>query len=256
MNLEDIFDALRYGELSQLSIGGEDQGVINEKNWKPVVSSVQLGLTALYRRFNLLRNIAYLYPVEGKYTYQMRRDNFRNAPNFDPVRNPFAHGPGDKFQDNLIDIEAIYAANGDMFTLNQNGNDTSIICENNRTIILPKVFFDKEFREKYEIKDGEPLTIHYRGDHPKLFNRAELDSAYYYNVSYNERQIDLPDIYTEALLYFVAARFHNPIGMQNEFHSGNSYAQKYEMICAQLEQTNIQNDTMLERSTFRSRGFV
>ena len=53
MKLQEIFDALWYGELSQVFQGGTDatEG-IREEDRKKVISHIQLGLTSLHRRFN------------------------------------------------------------------------------------------------------------------------------------------------------------------------------------------------------------
>lgn len=48
MNLQEVFDQLSVGELSMLSVGGNDQGVIDESNWDKVLPHINLGLTALY----------------------------------------------------------------------------------------------------------------------------------------------------------------------------------------------------------------
>jgi hypothetical protein len=57
-------------------------------------------------------------------------------------------------------------------------------------------------------------------------------------------------------LYFVASRVHNPIGMTNEFHAGNSYAAKYEQACMLLDMKNLQVDQGSENTKLRDRGFV
>ena len=54
MKLKEVFDQLTYGELSQLSIGGQAQGEITEENYARVVAHVNLGLSAIYKRFHLL----------------------------------------------------------------------------------------------------------------------------------------------------------------------------------------------------------
>lgn len=254
ISLEDVFDALKYGELSQLSIGGQDQGDVNEHNWKQIVNSVQLGLGALYRRFNLHSGTALLHPVEGQYVYHMTRDRFRNSPSFDPVRNPFEHGPV-KFNDSLIEITNMKAVSGLTFPINITGDITSIGIKDVRVISLPDKFFDHDFANTMQLTAGRVIEISYKGGHPKLFLRAELDSTGFDGMDFRQKMLELPEIYLEALLYFVAARFHNPIGMQNEFHSGNAYAQKYEMLCAQLEMHNHQNDEVRYNTNFQRNGF-
>ena len=68
--------------------------------------------------------------------------------------------------------------------------------------------------------------------------------------------MELPDAYLEALLYFVASRINNPIGMTNEFHAGNSYAAKYEQECARLEMLNLEVDQGYQNTRLRAGGWV
>lgn len=53
MKLIEIFNQLTFGELAQLSMGGMDAGEINDKNYDAVLSHINLGLTALHKRFPL-----------------------------------------------------------------------------------------------------------------------------------------------------------------------------------------------------------
>ena len=62
MTLQDIFDALSAGELSQISIGGQAAGVINKENRAKLLPHINMGLTALFKRFRL---------KEGELTIQL-----------------------------------------------------------------------------------------------------------------------------------------------------------------------------------------
>ena len=44
MTLQEIFDQLTYGELSQLSMGGSEAGIIDESNYSRILVHVNLGL--------------------------------------------------------------------------------------------------------------------------------------------------------------------------------------------------------------------
>lgn len=53
-------------------------------------------------------------------------------------------------------------------------------------------------------------------------------------------KVELPSSHLQALLYFVASRTYNPIGMTGEFNAGNNYNAKYEAECQGLEAAGLQ----------------
>lgn len=58
------------------------------------------------------------------------------------------------------------------------------------------------------------------------------------------------------LLYYVASRVHNSIGMTGEFNAGNNYSAKYEMSCQQLEQMNLRVDQDSQNSKLQRGSWV
>jgi hypothetical protein len=69
-------------------------------------------------------------------------------------------------------------------------------------------------------------------------------------------EVELPDSHLEPLLLFVASRVHNPIGMSNEFHAGNSYYAKYEASCQQIELLNLLVDQGSQNTRHAANGWV
>jgi len=68
--------------------------------------------------------------------------------------------------------------------------------------------------------------------------------------------VQLPDSHLEALLFFVASRVNNPIGMTNEFNAGNSYAAKFEAACQALEEQGLQVDQDSQNTRLHRGGWV
>ena len=52
MTLQDIFDKLTFGELSQIGVSGNGTG-ISQEDYPKLISHVNLGLTDLYTKFPL-----------------------------------------------------------------------------------------------------------------------------------------------------------------------------------------------------------
>lgn len=75
MKLIEIFNHLTYGELSQLSLGGTVNGEIPEAKYLALISSINLGLTALHTRFYLKEGqLKFVVSGEGA-TYDLERDD-------------------------------------------------------------------------------------------------------------------------------------------------------------------------------------
>lgn len=72
----------------------------------------------------------------------------------------------------------------------------------------------------------------------------------------SEVDVELPDMYLEALIYFVASRVMNPIGMNEEFHAGNNYAAKYEEECQRLEVKDLNLTDGATNWGVQRKGFV
>lgn len=237
MKLSEIFTQLTYGEFSQLCIGGGEQGKISEENYPAVVAHVNLGLTALFRRFNLKEGRITLRPVENKLVYELdSKFAVNNARSRETVRY-LIDTPADKFDDDtLIKVEKVLDLAEEEVLLNVEGDPESCFTPSMKSIRIPKEAVDD-------------LILVYRQNHPQIVVPAGIfDPA--------RVEIELPYTYLDALLYFVASRAHNPVGMQNEFHKGNSYFAKYEAVCAELEFHNVKRDNTFDNDRLVKGGWV
>lgn len=237
MKLAHIFEQLNNAEFSQLNIGGNASGTIAEANYPTVLNHINLGLTALYRRFPLKEGRITLRPQPGQREYLLASryavSNQRSAETvrylIDSVAYPFK-------DETLIKVEKVLDLHDEELLLNVEGDPESCFTPSLNIIRIPK-------------EAASDLVLVFRQTHPQI----KIPLGYF---DPERVDVDLPYSYLEALLYFVASRAHNPIGMQNEFHKGNSYAAKYEMVCAELERNNIKPDRGSENSRFTRNGWV
>lgn len=248
MKLSDIFTQLSINEFSKLSIGGEDQGVVNEKNWKNIIPQVQLGLTALYTRFNLKEGRLKLqllqdresYPLTSSYAAQNKRNKGESVFILDSAAAPF--------RDDILKIKAVTNAQGWEYPINDASDKYSLQSLTATSLYVPRVIFDGSTMMP-EYVAARQLDVAYWANHPHIkqgigyFDPERVD-------------LELPDAYLEPLLYYVASRVHNPVGMVNEFNAGNNYAAKYEQSCARLEERNLDQDEWLAPTRFRRNGWV
>jgi hypothetical protein len=223
MKLAEIFSALAYGELSQQALGVNIEGELTESNYPTLVSHINLGLSSLYKRFNL---------KEGRVNIPLL-----------PEESLYSMGV-----DDIHKIERILTKEGTEIGLNDDSDPYSCYTPTMGTLRVNQYLLDKpaDMPDKYKTDE---LVVIYRANHPKL----TLVGGF---INPDKTDVELPYSYLEALLYFVASRVHNPIGMANEFHAGNSWAAKYEAECQRLEMLNIEVDHSTRSTRFERTGWV
>ena len=223
MYLQEVFDQLSDGEFSQISIGGAPAGVIDESNTGKVINHLNLALTSIYKRFYLKESRLEIPLQTGTSTYQL----------------------------NIVDIlnvEQILTDGGTALSLDRSDDPFSCFMTTTNTLRVPEAFVTPGSEIPDALKT-ENIIVVYRANHPKLTLMQGLMQA-------ETTPIELPASYLMALLYFVASRAHNPIGMVNEFHSGNTWFMKYEGECKRLELESLQVDTPTENTRLERNGWV
>lgn len=247
MKLKEIFDQLTYGELSQLAIGGSEAGAIGPANYDRVLAHVNLGLTALHKRFNLkegrltveLQSGRTLYPINSSFAVTGRS---REAVRYikDSTAAPF--------KDDIHKIERVYLDNGGELSLNDEGDMYSAFTPSATMLRVYKDLVDNPPQFPDELKTKN-LEIVYRANHRLLMtDDGDLEPDLV--------EVDLPYSHLEPLLLFIASRMHTPMGMQSEGAAGNNFYQKYELSCQEIETRNLRIDQVSQPDRLHSRGFV
>jgi hypothetical protein len=231
MKLQQVFTQLTSGELSQLSIGGGESGEINESNYKKVVPHINLGLTALYRRFFLKEGRVNLSFVPGKLIYPIH-SNYAVSNTKSSVTDKFLQDTLSPFKDDILKIEGVLTDSGFEIPLNDVLDPLSIITPSPTILRLPTALVSQanSLPESYQTVG---LTVVYRANHPQI----NIDHPLF---DIEKEELELPESHLDALLLYVASRVNTPLGMVNEFNAGNNYASKYEMACKQLEANSFQ----------------
>ena len=223
MKLSEVFQQLAYGELSQIAMGTITDEELAEEVHAPLMAHVNLGLTALYKRFNL---------KEGRLVFPLS-----------PVGNVYKLGTAD-----LNKIERVLTKEGFELALNDGNDPLSCYTPQMNILRVPPKIVSKsqDLPEKY-ITDE--LEVIYRANHAKIVATGGF-------LLPEKVEMELPDSHLEALLYFVASRVHNPIGMVNEFNAGNNWAAKYEMECQRLESLDLEIDDITTNARLNKNGWV
>jgi len=248
MNLKEVFDQLTYGELSQISIGGGTAGQIRPDDYPKIVAHINLGLTAIYKRFNLkvgrikleLQDDQLEYHLASKYAVSNRE--YRSTTKYikDSTASPFL--------DDIVKVEYVFADSGYEFAVNNAVDVYSMNTPSQRVLVVPADIVAKKDTLEEELKTDN-LQIVYRAAHPKIvFDDGDLDPE--------ETFLELPETHLEPLLFFVASRVHTPAGIGGEDNTGNTYFQRYELSCQELENQNLQVDKGAQYNRLQKGGWV
>jgi hypothetical protein len=248
MKLQEVFDQLTHGELSQLSIGGSEAGVITPANYPRIVPHVNLGLTALYKRFPLkegrlkleLQINRTVYPITSKYAVSSRSS--REVIRY--IKDSFAV----PFLEDIHKIEKVVASTGYEFSLNDESDEYSMFTPSATVLRVPLDVADQVMDLPDELKT-RMVEVVYRANHPLII----VDDG---DLEPDLVDLELPYSHLEPLLLFIASRVHTPTGMTNEANLGNTYFAKYEASCQQLETVNLRVDQGSQNSRLYRNGWV
>lgn len=239
MKLSEVFTQLAYGELSQLDMVNDAGDGLDTARYGKMVAHVNLGLTALYKRFLLKEGRTTITLVPGRSTYSLSTAD--DTEFVESEESP-------DFADDIIKIERVYASSGAEFSLNDESDACSCFTPSMGVLRVPYDVVNKVSGVP-DVLLTDTLLVVYRANHPKIV---------YSGATFNPARVDveLPLTHLEPLLLYVASRINNPIGMTNEFHAGNSYAAKYEKACQELEVHNIRIDQGKQNTRLVSNGWV
>ena len=247
MKLIEVFNQLTTGELSQLCIGGAAEGEITEANYGKVVGHINLGLTALYKRFFLKEGRVDLDMVSGRSIYPIHsKYAVSNIKSKEPVK--YLLDSAGKFTDDILKIESVLTDAGKDIPLNDVTDPLSITLTSPTILRIPAALIAQGADLPEDYKTSK-LTVVYRANHPQIDALAPVFFP-------DQIELELPESHLEALLLFVASRAHTPGGLVNEFNAGNNYASKYEMECLRLEQFNLQIDHNTSNHRLIRNGWV
>lgn len=246
MKLIEVFNQLSYGELSQLNLGRLDGEDINEDNYPVLMGHVNMGLTALYKRFSLKEGRLNLQIVPNQVSYPLLSKFAVTGKGTATVRyiKDSADAP---FQEDIHKIERVITDTGGELLLNDYADPYSCHTPSLNILRLPTIVVDGT-APLDSIYNTKSVTLVYRANHPVIdINVGSFDPA--------TRDIELPYSHLQALLYFVASRAHNPIGMTNEFNAGNNWNAKYEFECNQLESAGLEVDSGVHNTRLIRNGW-
>jgi hypothetical protein len=237
MQLKDLFRDLSYGQLSNLAIGGNGTGVINEDGKPRIVSYTNEALLRLHSKFLLRENILFFGQVEHL-TYYYMLERYARSGLTDP---PCAETPhlyildnaDEPYQGDLIKIMQVLDEFGTQIPLNDAERADSIYTPQPNLIQIPEPI------------DGKVLSVEYQARHPII---GQDDFC---------QEIDLPYVLEGALKSYIAYKVYSDMNGQENAAKAVEHMAMYTGICDEVTSMDTVSQS---RSTtpvkFFERGFV
>lgn len=218
MLLSDIFEHLTHGELSQLAIGIGDDGAVAPTDYPKLVSYVNMGLLALYKRFPVLEKQLTIQQLDEvtrynlTYPYALYNTNSIIA----EADRYIIDSATDLFLGDVLKVEQVFDELGEELPLNNSEEDTSLFTPSPLILQIPQPVA------------ANSTFLLYRAA-PKKILIAGLDPF--------SEDVLLPDSLLEPLLYYVGGRAQGAIisGSPAE----QSLMTKYENACAWIDRYGL-----------------
>lgn len=235
MFLDEIFDHLLYGELSQTAI--TKNGAITTDKYAQLTSYVNLGVLALHKRFLLkekevvLQLYDHIVKYELKWIYASTNSGSAEVYKYilDTAADPFNSWK-------YLRILAMYDQYGHEYTLNSSYTDEAFNSADQHLAFTPgqlelQIPYPDNARRVGLLMLAAPLNI----TAPTLL--AELATT----------EVDLPDILLDPLLAYIADRHFTskPSILSKETPEAVVYPSRFERECRKIKEYNLINEPQI-----------
>lgn len=235
MNVLELFRQLSYGELSNLSIGSEGVGSINEEKRANLISYTNEALLRLYSRFVLRENdlILKLHDHITNYHF-LKKFAQTNTEPCEGMTLYIIDQPHDPFEEDLIKVLRVVDADTQAdLVLNDEGNPHSLFTPQPNTLQVPTPVTD------------QVLGIVYQARHPI--------------IAYDDFEacIELPVVLHGPLKAFIAHMVFKFMNGQENSAKATEYLAIYDALCNEVVERDLVNSSSSTTTyKFEDRGFA
>ena len=237
-SVKELFADLSREELSNLAIGGEGSGSINEKSWGKLIGCTNEGLIRLHSRF-VLKESEVLLTMFGHITNYHLSSKYALS-----KQEPEAEGcfyindlMGEPFEDDLIKVLTVNDSHGQPLPLND--------PENPWSLFTPKF----NVLQVTHPKEGMALSVVYQARHAKL-GIEDVDGV-------SPTDIDIPDVLYGALKGYISYKVFSHMNTQEATAKAQEHLSNFETICNEALDRDLVNTSLsFTSSCFEKRGFV
>ena len=235
--LGDIFDLLANSEVLNTKLNRSPNGALAEAEYVKVVGNINLGLTELYKRFNLRQEELRLHILPEVSRYFLRQDRIALPDQMDDRTYI------EETEDCLEELRVIKVMQV------RNENDFILPLNDNRSL-LKIINISEDALHIYPVLSPQILTLVYQAFVEKIEICDDFNPAEY--------ELDISDTVMDALLAFTASRLL--ISFEGESSNGvtksMNYLNQYEMACQKIEQFGLQNQINDHNMRFEKDGWT
>jgi len=252
--LGDIFDLLANSEFLNTKLNRAPNGSLAESEYVKVIGSLNLGLTELYKRFNLRQEELRLHILPGVSRYFLRDDRVANVENMDETTYI------EEVEECLEELRVIkvmqvrtemdsylFPASSDVIT---SLTTDAILPLNDNRAQLRIISIAEDILHIYPITAPRVLVVVYQAFPEKIAICEDFDPATY--------ELEISDTIIDALIAFTASRIL--VTYEGESSNGAtksmSYLNQYEMACQKIEQFGLQNQINDRNTRFERDGWT
>lgn len=234
MTLNELFEDLAYGELSNLAMCEDLDGKIREEDQPKIIRHVNKGLLALYSRFLMLEKDVLIELVDGITNYHLNKRFAESNWNESEITYPYIKDlGGEPFDNDVIKVLKVFNQFGVELPLNDTECQWSIFTPQSHILQVPI------------IADYMSLSVLYQAKHPKL----RLDKM--------EDNIILPEVLEPALTAYVAWKVFSNIGSGDAMAKAQEHLAYYESTCNDATENDLVNTSIISSNTrFEKRGWI
>jgi len=235
MLLSELFMYLAYGELSQMALGTNNHGGIDESDYPTLISHINLGLTNLHSRLPLKQSQVIIAQQSDRTLYPLTSTYAINSSSAE--KNKFILDSATAlFANDVLKVEEVYTEKNILLPLNDSAKVGSLFTPSFNTLQVPAP------------KANKVLAVLYRANHAQLPAKRGVDIS--------AIEVDIPAVLIEPLLTFVVGRVVAAGSNQNSIQEAAAYQQKFELQVQQIVQSGALSVDRPSNLRMRSNGWV
>lgn len=219
MLLQEIFDQLSHGELSNVALGGLNDGFgIREEDYEKITAHVNYALLDLHKKFQLNKKTVEIAQVEGVHTYLLDAD--------------------------LLSIISIVDNEGNPYSLNR--LDDSYIASETDVGDFNVMTDTVGFTYDYGV-DGRVFKVTYKAKSPNI-DPIGLDPE--------STDIDVHPGVLQPLLFLIASRVFASLPTLEGVNKSMEYLLKYNDACELIQKYGLIHNIEFANNKLDTRGWV
>lgn len=215
MDIQTLLKNLSYGELTDLYVGIDGTGAVDEAQVEKILHYANEALLRLYSRFVLLEKDVIIQLQEGRASYPLAPRYARSQQNPQGELPFILDSPFKPFLGDALQIHTVFDSFGRRYPLNNENNPHSLFVIGGTTLQVPRP------------TPGMYLSTAYQARHPRL-TASELTAP-----------ILVPDALQGALQAYIGHLYYNGINTPEGAAKAATFLARYEAICEECVRLDL-----------------